>query len=346
VTTPDRKPSEKNMSSPLAPVLILGGSGVVGTAAVAALRRLQPALPITIGARDLARATAVAARTPLTRAVAVDLERSDLGLPAEARYSAVVTLLEDDNLRPMRWAQAHGVPYVPFSDYPFELAPKVALYAHAASRAPVLLLGHALGGAMMHHALHLAAQLSSVDSIQVTGVLYDDDHGGPATAHDVERGARLATPPMRKDGRWSWSTSDVERTVRTADGTTLTAHAYPLLDVSSLAAATDAQTVRFDLAMRPAATRRAGTPPSFEIIVEIAGLDADGASRALRREVVLEASLSAASGHGLAVALERLLGLAGGPPVPPGLYNPETILDPAHALERLALLSGTATAGA
>jgi hypothetical protein len=332
------------MPSPLAPVLILGGSGVVGTAAVAALRRLQPELPITIGARDLARATAVAARTPLTSAVAVDLERSDLGLPADARYSAVVTLLEDDTLRPMRWAQARGVPYVPFSDYLFEIAPKVAAYAHAASRAPVLLLGHALGGAMMHHALHLAAQLRSVASIQVTGILYDDDHGGPATEHDVARGARLATPPIRKDGRWSWSASDIERTVRTADGTTLTARAYPLLDVSSLAAATDAPTVRCDLAVRPAATRPAGTAPSFEILVEVAGVDAAGESRQLRREIVLADSLSTASAHGLAVAVERLLGLAGGPPVPPGLYNPETILDPAHALERLALLSAIDTA--
>ena len=45
----------------LDPVLVIGGSGVVGSRAVKALRRLQPDLPITIAARDLGRAGALAA---------------------------------------------------------------------------------------------------------------------------------------------------------------------------------------------------------------------------------------------------------------------------------------------
>eukprot|EP01035_Chromulina_nebulosa_P012254 gene12254-16342_t len=39
-----------------APVLIIGGSGIVGAQAARALRRLHPALPIAIGGRDMAKA--------------------------------------------------------------------------------------------------------------------------------------------------------------------------------------------------------------------------------------------------------------------------------------------------
>ena len=42
------------------------------------------------------------------------------------------------------------------------------------------------------------------------------------------------------------------------------------------------------------------------------------------------------SAYGAAFALERLLGLRGGAPVAPGLYHPESILEPSVSLERLA----------
>jgi NADPH:quinone reductase-like Zn-dependent oxidoreductase len=54
-----------NVSSP---VLVLGGSGVVGSRAVRALRRLQPALPITISGRDLGKADTLARRSGVPHA--------------------------------------------------------------------------------------------------------------------------------------------------------------------------------------------------------------------------------------------------------------------------------------
>lgn len=40
------------MSNTQAPLLMIGGSGIVGSQAARALRRLQPTLPIAIGGRD------------------------------------------------------------------------------------------------------------------------------------------------------------------------------------------------------------------------------------------------------------------------------------------------------
>ncbi|MDF2693148.1 MAG: Saccharopine dehydrogenase [Labilithrix sp.] len=323
------------MASTLKPVLILGGSGFVGTRAIAALRRLQPDVPITIGARDLARASTVAQQTSHTTAVKVDIERGDLGLPAGSAYSGVVTLLKDETLNSMKYAQAHGVPYISFSDYLFEIAPQVALFAHRPSTAPILFLGHAFGGATVLSALHFASELRSVEAIAVTGVIYDDDQGGPTTHADVARGARVPNPLRRDAGKWIWTSTDVERTITTADGTRLQARAYPVLDVTSIAAATGARSVRFDIAVRSAASRTG--KGGVEMIFEIDGKDGDGNKRRVRHEVVDDESLSTVSARGLAIAIERILGLAGGPPVPPGLYNPETILEPKQALDKLEM---------
>jgi hypothetical protein len=324
------------MASTLKPLLVLGGSGFVGTRAIAALRRLQPELPITIGARDLERANAVAKQTSLTNALKVDVERPDLGLPEGSSFSGVVALLKDDTLNIMKYAQARRVPYVSFSDYLFEIAPEVALYLHAPETSPVLLLGHALGGVATLATLHFAKELRSVDKIAVAGIIYDDDHGGPSTHADVARGARVPNPIRRENGKWIWTSTDVERSVTTADGTALQVRAYPVLDVTSIAAATGARSVRFDLGVRGAASRGGAPKPAVELIFDLEGTDADGNRRTVRHEVVDDQSLSTVSAHGLAISVERLLGLAGGPPVPPGLYNPETIVDPAVAVEKLA----------
>lgn len=72
-----------NMSNSSSPVLIIGGSGVVGSATARTLRRLHPELPIALGGRDLAKAEGVAATIEGATAVAIDLNRPDLGLPAE-----------------------------------------------------------------------------------------------------------------------------------------------------------------------------------------------------------------------------------------------------------------------
>lgn len=95
------------------PVLIIGGSGVVGSRAARALRRLQPSLPITLGARDLVRAGALAKEVGGADAVHIDLERPDLGLPAEATFSAVVVFLKDTSFGEYRVTRGDATVSIP-----------------------------------------------------------------------------------------------------------------------------------------------------------------------------------------------------------------------------------------
>jgi hypothetical protein len=135
------------MSNTMSPVLIIGGSGVVGSETARTLRRLDPDLPIAIGGRDLAKAKAVAAEIGNAVATAVNLARPDLGQSSEASYSAVVVFVKDDTLNSLRYALAKGLPYLSVSSGTFEIGPEVALFIHNPDRSPVVLASQWLAGA-------------------------------------------------------------------------------------------------------------------------------------------------------------------------------------------------------
>ncbi|WP_437337865.1 hypothetical protein [Sorangium sp. So ce394] len=320
----------------MSPVLLIGGSGHVGARAARALRRLHPDLRIAIGGRDGRKAAAVAAEVGgPTAAVTVDVQRSDLGLEPGSSFSAIVTLVKDESSNALKRAQADGVAYLAFSDFVTEIGPLVAHYVARPTRAPILMLGHTFGGTATLAALHLAQELRSVDAIAIAAVIGADDHGGPASSADFERLRQVGEAALvLDDGKWTWLRGEAAtRRVVDAEGAAHVGQALPLSDVVSLAAATDARSIRTDLAARGRAAGGAG--PLTELIVEVSGRRRDGSGARLRYDIVDADNLSRLSAYGAAIATERLLGLAGGPPVGPGLYNPESVLDPASAIARL-----------
>jgi hypothetical protein len=319
-------------------VLVLGGSGVVGSRAVRALRRLQPRLPITISGRDLDKANALAQEIGGADTLKVDLERSDLGLPREQAFSIIVALLKDHSLNSLKYAQALGVPYVAFSDFVFDIAPEVALYVHRPTRAPILILGHFLGGTVCLSTLHFAREFRSVHAIEISALFDADDMGGPVGQADFARLAQGAPQALiLRDGKWVWAEGeDARRRFVDVDGIERQGQAYPLLDVVSLAATTGARSIRVDGAVRDATSPRgAGGHPSHQVIIEIVGEQLNGTTRRVRHELTDAEVHSGMSARGAALAVERLLGLAGGPPVAPGLYHPENLLDPAYVVARM-----------
>jgi hypothetical protein len=322
-------------ASPHRPVLLIGGSGVVGSQAARALRRLQPDLPITIGGRDPGRAEAIAREIGRADTARVDLERDDLGQPAGASYSAVVLFVKDDTGHALRYAQATGAAFVDISTGMFELAPEVALIIHHAS-APVLLASHWLAGSAVLPALVFAREFRALDSIEIAALLDEEDMGGPAAYADYDRLTRVAaSAQIYKDGKWVWLPGDLAtRSFKDVDGHDVVGQAYSVLDIASLAATTDARTIRFDIAVGQSASRRRGEPFSTEIIIEMAGHRHDGPAR-VRHELVHPAGQAPLTALAVAVAVERLLGLAGGEPVPPGLTMPSSLIDPDTMVQRL-----------
>jgi hypothetical protein len=318
-------------------VLVVGGSGVVGARALRALRQLQPDLPITIGARDLARAERLAREIGRSDALKIDLELPDLGLPPHRRFAAIAVLLKDEALRTLRYAQDTAAAYVSFSEFAFDIAPTVAAYVERPASVPILFLGQFLGGTVAAATLSFARELRTIHSIQIGAILDEDDSGGPAAQGDGDR-VRNGVPHslLRKEGRFIWAREqDAARTFVDGRGRSWQGSAYPLLDVASLAAATGAQSVRVDFAIRPRTSRAREEGPSTEVIVELEGTRDDGTSAQMRYELVDPDVHAGLSARGLALAIERMLGLRGGPAITAGLHQPETLLDPDYVVAHL-----------
>ncbi|MEU0686013.1 saccharopine dehydrogenase [Streptomyces uncialis] len=327
-------------------VLILGGTGQAGAGAAALLREWHPALPLTIAGRDLDRAQRVADELGTATATTIDLRRGDLGLPADRDHSAVVAALWDDHLHGLRYAQHRGLPYLSVSSGLTDIAPEVVVGAQRADAAPILVASHYCAGAVVLAALHSARRFDRIDSIRIGAVLDETDTGGPAGIADLQRFSTATSAGLvRRDGVFTWVDGpDAQTEVRSTDGTGLPGRSIAILDVPSLALATDAPDVRFDFAVGESAGRRRGGPASFEVRIDLEGTDRGGAPISTSRYLVHPAGQRPLTATGIALGVERLLGLRG-EAVAPGIHTPEALIDPAYAVERMAQ-TGAALIGA
>lgn len=317
------------------PVLIIGGSGVVGSTTARVLRQLHPDLPITIGGRDLGKAETVAREIGSAEAAIVDLDRRDLGQDEGRAHSAIAVFVKDHALNSIRYAQDRGIGHVGISTGVYEMGPELALFVHRPAAAPTLMDSTWLAGAALLPALHFVSTFEKVDSINIVAVLDPRDLGGPAADADYAR-FLMASPHAQylKDGRWTWTDDeDARRIVRTSKGKEIPVTPYSPFDMLSLSAATQARSIRFDFAMVGEADSDEDT--STEIIIEIEGTSDGGRRNARRWSLVHPNGQAPVTATGVAVAVEHLLGLVGVGPPAPGLYLPELLIEPDFMLERL-----------
>ncbi|MEO3801605.1 hypothetical protein [Nonomuraea sp. B1E8] len=327
-------------------VLIMGGSGQAGAGTAALLRRWYPELPLTIAGRDLGRARRVADELGGATAVTIDLRRGDLGLQWTDRYSAVVATVWDSHLNGLRYAQDRGLPYVSISSGLVDIGPEVVAAGLRAGAAPILLASHWYAGLVVLAVLGLAREFDRLDTIEVGGVLDEQDSGGPAATADMARLlAATSAGHVRRDGVFDWvSGPDAQVEVTSVDGAVLPGQIVPILDVPSLAVATGAPNVRFAFAIGESAGRRRGGPASTEVKIDLEGVDRAGAPLRTSRYLLHPEGQRPLTALGVALGVERLLGLRGDP-VPPGLHTPEALIDPGYAAERMAEI-GAAFTGA
>lgn len=319
-------------------ILLVGGYGAVGTEAAQTIRGRHPRAHLTIAGRDGAKAAALARSLGNAESIECDLATPGLGLTQEGRYRAVAVFAKDDYLHGLDLAVDHGAAYAAVSEYAVEIAPLVARSVGDAQGIPILMLSHHLGGLVTLVALHYAREFAAVGAVRI-GALFDPDDLGGATAEaDAARVARAAPyPQVRDQGRWTWAEeAKVSRQFYDAAGDLHTGTGLSLLDVASVAAATRALSVRFDVAVRAPAD---GADSRHEVVIEIEGCRAGHLTETSRIVIRDDAHHTRMSGRTMAFALERLLGLDGHPAPQPSLLLPETILNPATIVQ-LAQASG------
>ncbi|QUE91068.1 NAD(P)-dependent oxidoreductase [Pseudomonas sp. SCA2728.1_7] len=323
------------------PILFLGGSGAIGHRSAKALRAAHPDVPLLIGGRDLAKAQQAAEEMGGAQGVVIDPSADDLGL-GDRPISAVAVFYMDHSLAGLRFAQQRKVPHLSISSGIFEIAPQIASYIHRPDASPIVLGYEWMVGATTVAALHIAEAFSRVRDIRIDALVDEQDGGGPAVAKDFEHLSKMLPAALtRRDGNYIWREGEEQNvSFRAVDGTSMQASGFSSIDVTGLAAATDAPNVQFNLASGVSSSRRAGRPMSTEILIEMVGEDRQGRTLHTRHAVVHPAGAAALTGLSVAMLLERLLGLDGKPPTPAGLYFPYQLLDAGAYLERLSKEGG------
>ncbi|WP_458094323.1 hypothetical protein [Roseomonas sp. WA12] len=324
-----------------APILLMGGSGAIGGWTTRFLRAAHPGLPLLIGGRDLSKAKQAADRIGNAQAAVIDLAADDLGL-GDRPVSAVAVLFSDERIAGLRFAQARRVPHLSISSGIYEIAPEIAAFMHRPDAAPIVLGYEWLVGATTVPTLEFAKAFRQIDDISIGALVDEQDTGGPAVAADFERLNRtLPAALTRRDGSYIWRAGqDAEAAFHAVDGTRMEASGFSSIDVVGLATATGTPNVQFNIATAVSSSRRRGGPMSTEIVVDLAGEDHAGRALRTRHAVVHREGAAPLTGLGVAMILERLLGLDGKPVTPAGLYFPYQLLDPAAYLARLDQTGG------
>lgn len=323
------------------PILLVGGSGVVGGWTARHLRDAHPNLPLLIGGRDRTKADAAAEIVGNAEGVALDLSAEDLGLGQRA-VSAVAVLLPDETRAGLRFADTRRVPHVSIASGVEQIGPDVATYMHNPQSAAVVLGTEWLVGATMIPTLNAARRFSRLHDIRIGAVFDEEDLGGAAHLADLKGLTDERAPALtRRDGVYFWRHgADISATVHAADGTPMEAFGLSINDVVALSAATEAQNVEFNLALGVSSSRRRGEAMSTEIIIELSGTDHDGKALRTRHAVLHPDGQFPVTGLGVAMVLERLVGLDGKPAAKPGLYFPYQLLDPATYVARFEAIGG------
>ncbi|QUS39463.1 NAD(P)-dependent oxidoreductase [Tardiphaga alba] len=318
------------------PILLTGGSGAIGTLTAKALRSIYPDVPLLIGGRDLAKSRDAADALGNAEGVRIDPLANDLGL-GNRHPSAVAVFYSDERLASLRFAHGRGIPHLGISSGIFEIAPEVATYMLAPGSAAIVLGYEWLVGATTVAVREAAKSFGRLHEIKIGALVDEEDKGGPAVEEDFERLARLMPASLtRCDGAYTWrSGDDAKADFAAIDGTKMEANGFSSIDVAGLAAATGAQTVQFDLATGITSSRRRGEPKSTEIMILLSGEDHDGHPLRTRHAVFHPGGAAPLTALGVSMILERLTGLDGHAPTPPGLYFPFQVVDHATYLRRL-----------
>lgn len=317
-------------------VLFAGGSGVVGQRAATVFRERHPDVPILIGGRDLAKAEAIARQVGNAAAVAVDTALPRLGLGADVRLAAVAMMVPDAGLHGMRLAQDLGIPYLSIGNWLLDVGAEMAQFIRRPAAAPIVLASHWHGGPTTFLALKSIRDFDRVLSIRIGVIIDDQDETGPAALEDMDDGASgsFAVHAYERARRIWLTGPDINGTVSALDGRTLAATAFAPYDVAGLAAATAAENIRMDLAMGASSSRLRGDGIGTEVILAIEG---EIGGRNVTRHSTFEFTRGQAelTGLGTALSLSMVLGLEANAPFAPGLYFPETLMDPDWFLDQL-----------
>jgi uncharacterized protein YbjT (DUF2867 family) len=315
-------------------ILIAGGYGLVGGLIARHLRTAGHDLDLILAGRNPEAGQGLALELG-ARTARLDLDDPAPGLAGIGPVELIVAALQDPGDVLVAAALRSGAGHIGITRSVDTLTPTVMAVQGARARRPIVPLAHWQAGVLTLAALQAATVFASVERIELAALYDYADPIGPMTIADSQEFVGRAL--VRQAGRWIWLQGpDHPRRVERAGQAAFDALPMSVLDLPALGAVTDARDIRFDLGTGESLGTLAGRPASHDLYIDLTGRLASGEMATRRMTVSDPKGQAHLTALGVLIAAERVLGLDGGPPPPGGLIFPETLLDPAAALARLA----------
>ncbi len=315
-------------------ILIAGGYGLVGGLIARHLRTAGHDADLILAGRN------PEAGEPLARQIGARTARLNLDDPAAylaeiGPVDLIIAALQDPGDHLIGEALRTGAGHIGITRGVDSLTPTIMAVSAVQARRPIVPLAHWQAGVLTLAALQAASAFASVERIELAALYDYADPIGPMTIADsADFVGRALT---RQAGQWVWLQAlDHARQVERAGQAAFDALPMGVLDVTGLGAATGVRDIRFDLGTGDSLGTLAGGAASHDLYIDLTGRLASGETATRRTTVTDPKGQAHLTALGVLICAERVLGLDGAPPPPGGLAFPETLIEPAVALARLA----------
>lgn len=315
-------------------ILIAGGYGVVGGSIARNLRAAGHDVELLLGGRNPEQGEALAAELGNARATYLDVNNPVEDLMKMGSIDLIVAALKDTSDALFKASIELGVAHIGITKTADEISP--LLFAACGNRTPqpIVLLGHWQAGVMAYVSAKVFEAFSQIDKVELAA-LYDPlDPIGPMTAGDSEDFFGRAL--IRQGNRWLWvDPNDNANVIHRPNQEPFDALPMGVLDVPCLGIVTGAPDIRFDLGIGQSIGSSADNAASHDMFITVSGELKSGVAATQRTLVTDPQGQAHLTSIGTLIAIERVLGLDGLPPIEGGLHSPVTVVSPDHAIARL-----------
>lgn len=259
-------------------IFIAGGYGMIGSNLATQLRARFPEATLTLAGRAPHKGKALATALGNAQTVALDLLSGEIP-PLAATAQLIISAVPDPKHALGEFAIRHHIAFIDITVGTADgYAPLLNMAMHHRAASPVVPLGYYEAGMFLPLVDMLRRRFSTVSSVRLTALHDAEDPIGAATERELSQ--ELAPAFIRQEGFWRYTS--IQDEICLISGERVETTPFGILDVSAIAAMTQAENVRLDVAMGVSEGKRQTAKASVELYVDIQGTNLSGVVEAKR----------------------------------------------------------------
>lgn len=259
-------------------IFIAGGYGMIGGNLATQLRARFPESTLILAGRAPQKGEALAAKLGNALTVSLDLLSGEIPQLA-ATSQLIISAVPDPKHALGEFAIRHNIAFIDITVGTADgYAPLLNMAMQYQATSPVVPLGYYEAGMFLPLVDKLSRQFSSIDSVRLTALHDPEDPIGAVTEQELTQ--ELAPAFVREEGIWRYTSAQDE--IDLISGERAETTPFGILDVSAVAAMTNAENIRLDVAMGISEGQRKSAKASVDLYVDMQGINDSGIPEAKR----------------------------------------------------------------